>query len=73
MADISELLLTIKNAVYGEDMRTAIHNALEKINIEGTEKLNSLNNSSYKTVTASYDVVETSNEYEVTEKTEVEI
>ena len=73
MADISELLLTIKNAVYGEDMRTAIHNALEKINIEGTEKLNSLNNSSYKTVTANYDVVEISNEYETVDKTEVDI
>lgn len=35
MADISELLLTIKNAVYGEDMRTAIHDALNKINLEG--------------------------------------
>lgn len=36
-------------------------------------RINNLSNSSYKTVTANYDVVEISNEYETVDKTEVDI
>lgn len=35
MADIISELQTIKNGVYGKDIRMAIHDALNKINEEG--------------------------------------
>lgn len=35
MADIIAELQTIKNGIYGEDIRMAIHDALKKINEDG--------------------------------------
>lgn len=35
MADISQELSQIKNSVYGKTMRTAIHNAIKKVNEDG--------------------------------------
>ena len=35
MADISQELSAIKNSVYGKNMRTAIHDAIKKVNEDG--------------------------------------
>lgn len=35
MADISQELSQIKNSVYGKNMRTAIHDAIKKVNEDG--------------------------------------
>ena len=36
MADISQELSAIKNSVYGKNMRTAIHDAIKKVNEDGS-------------------------------------
>ena len=50
MADISSFLLAIKNAIYGEDVRNSIYNAINAINNENSTMQSSITNTVQNTL-----------------------
>jgi len=50
MADISSFLLAIKNAIYGEDVRNSIYNAINAINNENSTMESSITNTVQNTL-----------------------
>lgn len=61
MANITEELQTIATAVYGSEMRTAIHDAIEKVNNDSETMIESAGNISNSYVSGTYVMQKTGN------------
>ena len=61
MADITEELQTIATAVYGSEMRSAIHDAIEKVNDGSETMIESAGNISNSYVSGTYVMQKTGN------------